>query len=190
MPAPIGPFVGFSLGVLFAWAAADDLGRAQASLLGRSLLVVALFGLLVFAPAAGFFVSLAPDWSYAYLLAERPPALDLGLVLLDAAAVPIGFAIAARYAAARNTLALVRIAAAPVLIPLTFVVLTLHRLSVHATYAQYHGDFGVERLSGSYLGYGILYMLSILLGAVVFTVHTLRKAGAEASEPRSVRGKA
>jgi hypothetical protein len=177
VPAPIAPLVGFVLGVVFAWAAADDLGRAG-GVATRSLLVVSAFSLAVYAPISGYFLAFAPDWSYVYLVDSQrlPGAVDLGLVLMDAASVPVGFAAAARWARARRAGPILRMGAVPAAAALLTVLITLRRLGVHATYAQFHGDFGVQSVSGSPLGYALLWMTLVLVGAVGFTLSWLRRA--------------
>jgi hypothetical protein len=171
--------IGFLLGVVFAWAAAEELARAGLSSATRSLLLAALFGLLVFAPVAGFFLAFSPDWSYAYVVDSQrlPGVVDLALVLTDAASVPAGFVVASRWAATRRLGALLRLAMIPALLTIVFVAAALPRLSVHATYAQYHGDFGTRTVSGSPLGYALLWMLSVLAAAIVWTLRSVRVMG-------------
>jgi len=134
MPAPTAPLIGFVLGIAFAWAAADELGRAGSGITSRSLVVVTLFSLLVFAPVSAYFLAFSPDWSYAYFVdSERlPSAVDLGLVLLDAASVPAGFAVAARRAGSRRLGPLVQIAAFPTLAAGVFLLIASPRLAVSA----------------------------------------------------------
>jgi hypothetical protein len=179
MPAPIAPLVGFVLGIAFAWAAAEELARAGGHAASRSLWLVTLFGLVVFAPAAGFFLAFSPDWSYAYLFDSQrlPGAVDLGLVLVDAASVPAGFAAASRWAAARRLGALLRFALVPLGLVMAFVAFALPRIGVHATYAQYHGDFGTRAVSGSPLGYALLWMSTVLAAAIYWVWRSLRMLG-------------
>lgn len=167
------------LGIAFAWAAADELARAGEQPATRSLWLTTLFGLLVFAPLSGFFLAFSPDWSYAYLVdSQRLPAVvDLMLVLLDAASVPAGFIAASRWAAARRLGAVVRLALAPTLLVVSFLAVVLPRLGVQATYAQYQGDFGTRPVSGSSLGYALLWMSAVLVGAILWTLRALRMMG-------------
>jgi hypothetical protein len=180
VPAPVSPLVGFLLGVAFAWAAAAERGRAHpAELAARSVTVVALFSLLLFAPVSAYFLAFAPDWSYAYLIDTHrlPGATDLIVVLLDVASVPLGFVLGARRMRERRPGAVVRLAALPCLAAVAVLIVALPRLSVHATYAQYHGDFGVRSVAGSPLGYALLWMDSVLTGGVLWTAHALRRLG-------------
>jgi hypothetical protein len=179
MPAPAAPLIGFVLGIAFAWAAAEELARAGGHAGARSLWLVGLFGLIVYAPAAGFFLAFSPDWSYAYLVDSQrlPGAVDLGLVLLDAASVPAGFVAASRWAAARKLGALVRLSFLPVALLIAFFAFAMPRLGVHATHAQYHGDFGTRAVSGSPLGYALLWMFTVLAGAIFWMLRSLRMLG-------------
>jgi len=96
VPAYVAPFVGFSIGVLFSWAAGEELTRASGPLGStRSLMIVVLFAFLIFGPMAGYFLAYATDWSLAYLVDGRhvPSALMLVGVLLDVAVVLLGFAV-------------------------------------------------------------------------------------------------
>lgn len=181
MPAPAAPFVGFFLGALFAWAGAEGLAKGGA-VQGRALTVVALFGLLVYAPVAGYFLAFAPDWSYAYLVDSQrlPSAVDTGWVLLDAASVPAGFARAARHARVRRTGPMLRLIAVPLLIALGVLLAALPRLGVHASYAQFHGDFGTRPVSGSPLGFALLSMTLILLAGTAVTVVWLKRTSRSA----------
>jgi hypothetical protein len=176
----MAPLIGFSLGIAFAWAAADELARSDGTgASSKSLVLVTLFSLLVFAPIAAYFLAFAPDWSYAYLIDSQrlPSAVDLALALLNAASVPAGFAVAARRASAKRLGSLLRLAAVPGLILLVFLLLSLQRLSVHATYAQFHGDFGTRSVAGSPLGYALLWMASILGASIAWTIRWLRAIG-------------
>lgn len=177
MLAPTAPLIGFTLGIAFAWLAAEELARSPGAVeASRSLVLVALFGLLCFAPINAYFMAFAPDWSYAYFVDSRrlPNALDLALGLLDAASVPTGFVMAARGAGAKRLGSLVRLGAVPALLALVLILSSLPRLGVHASYAQYHGDFGTRSIAGSPLGYALLWMAAVLTGAIAWTARCLR----------------
>jgi hypothetical protein len=185
VPAAVAPLFGFLLGVAFAWAAEGELARAQRSpWTTRSMLLSCAFGLLIHAPVAGYFLAFAADWALAYLIDSQrlPGAFELGLVLLDAASVPIGFAVAARAAAARRLGTLIKLAAPPGMVALAFVVVTLPRLGTQATYAQYHGDFGTRPVAGGSLGYALLWMLCVLCLAFAWTWRALRRFGEAAGD--------
>ena len=183
MPAPAAPFIGFALGVLFAWAASNELGRRGGSGLGSLALgVVLAFSLLVFAPINAYFLAFWPDWSFAYLIETRrlPAVTDLLLVLLSAGSCLLGFVVSAKAAAERRTTLLVRLAGSALLPALAFVFATFRRLAQSANYAQFHGDFGIRPVAGSALGYALLWMLAVLAGSVIWTARGL--AGDPTSE--------
>ncbi len=181
MLAPIAPLVGLALGLFFALAACSPNTRSSIALSSRALLVVILFSLLVYAPVCSYFLAFAPDWSYAYLVdSERlPSTLDLALVLINVASVPSGFVLGTRYSGPQQKHLIVRMAAVPATVSLLFIAVTIRRLGVYASYAQYHGDFGTRPLAGSTLGYALLWMLLVLSGATAWTAHNLKRVATE-----------
>ncbi len=177
VPAPTAPLLGFALGVVFAWLAADELARAHASPFAtRSLAVVALFGLLVFAPAAAYFLVFQEDWAWAYLVDRRrmPSAVELALVLLDAAAPALGFLAATSRARARRLVPLLGLAALALAPAFAFVLVALPRLTVDATYTQFHLDFGRHPVAGGPLGWALLGVDAVVVAGVAWTVRQLR----------------
>ena len=70
-----------------------------------------------------------------------------------------------------------RLAALPALLVASFLLATAPRLSVAASHAQYHGDFGTRSLAGSPIGYALLWMSAVLAGGVIWTLHSLRRLG-------------
>jgi len=181
MPAFVTPFLGFALGVACAWAAVGDLGRSTSGLGGRALLLTTAFALLVFAPVAGYFLAFEPDWSFAYFVdSERlPTAVPIAVVLLAASSVPGGFLSAVGDARARRLGRVLRKGAVPALLAAIAVLATFSRLSVHANYAQYHGDFGTRGVAGSPLGYALIWMLAVLGGATAWTLRALQRMSRE-----------
>jgi hypothetical protein len=177
MPVAVAPLIGIALGALFAWAGTEELSRVGGSITSRSLVVAALFGLLVYAPACGYFEAFFPDWSYAYWLdaQKRPVVLDLALVLADGLSVPFGLALFARSAAARRTAAVARGIAVPSLVAGLALIAMLPRLRIFGTYAEFHGDFGTEPLTGSPAGYALIWMVGIVSVAAAWTLRVLRR---------------
>jgi hypothetical protein len=177
MPVVAAPLLGFALGVVFAWAGSEELARLGGGAASRSLVVAGLFGVLIYAPACGYFPAFFPDWSYAYFLdaERRPVALDLALVIVDAASAPLGLGLFSRSAAARRTSLLARGAAVPSAVAAVFLLAMLPRLRVFATYAQFHGDFGTEPLAGSPAGYALIWMTAVVVAAAAWTIHVLRR---------------
>jgi hypothetical protein len=177
MPVVVAPLYGFALGVLFARAASEELARTHGAIGSRSLLVVVLFGMLVWGPAGGYFLAFFPDWAYAYFLnaEHRPVALDMAAVLIASASPAIGFSSFAGLAASRRAEALTRGVAVPAIAATVFVLLLLPRLKLYATHAQFHGDFGTEPLVGSPVGYALVWMAVIAATATSWTVRLLRR---------------
>jgi hypothetical protein len=186
MPAFVAPLIGFLLGVAFAWAAADEIASDPTSVLGsRALVVAVLFGVLVFAPASGYFVAFDGDWAFAYLVNTQrmPSAVVLALVLVDASAVPAGFLFAAPHARRRRIGTVLTLAAVPGLLTLLCMLIFSRRLGVAGTWSQFHGDFGTRSVAGTPLGWALLWMNGVLGVAVALTVRELRRMSA------SVRGR-
>jgi hypothetical protein len=181
MPAPVTPLLGFALGVACAWAAVGDLGRSTSGLGGRALLLTTAFALLVFAPVAGYFVAFEPDWSFAYFVdSERlPTAVPIAVVLVAAASVPAGFLAAVADARAHRLGRVLRKAAVPAALAAVFLLATFSRLSVHANYAQFHGDFGTRGVAGGPLGYALIWMLGVLAAATAWTLRALQRMSRE-----------
>lgn len=179
MPVVAAPLFGFSLGVLFAWAAAGDLSRSSGGVKSRSLVVVGAFALLVYAPACAYFPAFFPDWAYAYFSdsGKRSPAADMALLLLDASSSPLGFLAFSRSAASGRTAELARGAAIPALIAAVFLFAFIGRLRIHATYAEFHGDFGTSPTSGGPIGWALVWMPSVVAGAAAWTFYVLRRFG-------------
>jgi hypothetical protein len=177
VPAPL---IGFTLGVLFSWVAREDIARgAPGSLSSRSLAIVALYSLFVFAPACAIFLVLEPDWAGAYLFdGGRARLLQVAGSLLVLASVPTGFVVAARPTRARRPGEIIRLGMGSGLAALALALLLFPRLSVRASYAQYHGDFGTQAVVGSPLGWSLSWVLVVLALATLYTGAALRRLGA------------
>lgn len=177
MPAPVGPLLGLALGALFGWIVSENPNRAQAALSMAQLTLVSLFALLVFAPIAAYFVAFEPDWAYAYLIDAGPrlAALHALVVLADVASVPLGFALVVRSSNGPRGSLLLRMVGAPLLASALFAVVLFPRLSVEATYAQFHGGFGMRPVAGGPLGYAVIWSVLVLGSAAAWTVQALRR---------------
>lgn len=182
MPVVAAPLFGLSLGIVFAWAGAEELARAGGNAVSRSLAVAASFGILVYAPACGYFHAFFPDWSYAYFLdGERHSvALDLALLLTDGLSIPVGLSLVSRAAATRRASTLLRAASIPTAIALLSLIAALPRLRVFATYAEFHGDFGTEPLTGSPVGFALIWMTAVVVCAAAWTIRVLRRLASAA----------
>lgn len=178
MPAMLGPLVGFALGVVFAWAAGEELARTSGSLFAtRAMAIVVLFSFLVFGPCAGYFVTYATDWSLAYLVDGRrvPSALLLVIVGVDIVSVPIGFALGAARAREHRLFALWPLATVPLAIAAVVVAVLSRRLGVYGTQAQVTRGFGVVPLAGSPAGWAVLWFDACLCAACAWTIRELRE---------------
>jgi hypothetical protein len=177
MPLPFALPVGLLLGMTLAWVARAELARSEVSLvLARPFLVALGLGGLVFAPAVGYFAALHGDWAYLYLVrwSRVPSALDLFLVLVAALQVPLGFAIATPWAIAKRGTRVLKVSAALAALLVVAGVILARRLSVSASFAQYHGGFGAVPLGRSPLGRGILLSWVALALGYAWSLHVLR----------------
>jgi hypothetical protein len=131
---------------------------------------------LVYAPIVGYFVALHGDWSYLYVVRWHsiPSAVDLVLVVLASATIPIAAAVARPYARAARLNVLLRLGAGPAVVALGLAGASARRLATSATYAQYHGAFGVEPLTSSTLGRGVLLAAVALALAIGWTARASR----------------
>jgi hypothetical protein len=177
MPLPLAFPIGLLLGMTLSWMARIELSRSEVPLvLTRPFLVTAALGAIVYAPVVAYFVVRHGDWSYLYLVRSSviPSALDLTLVVLAAATLPIGFAIAAPWAIAKRGPLLLKVAAGFGAVVLVACVLAARRLSVSASYAQYHASFGVVPLGQTTLGRGVLLSWMSLLAGFGWSLRVLR----------------
>ena len=177
MPAFIAPLVGFSIGILFSWAAGEELTRASGALGStRSLAVVVLFSFLIYGPMAGYFLAYATDWSLAYLFDGRhlPSAMMLVGMLLDIAVVPVGFAVGASQVRQRKLMALLPMGVVPLALAAVVVGVLARRLALYGTYAQVQRGGSADPLPGSPVGYAVLWFLLCLLAGIAWTTRELR----------------
>jgi hypothetical protein len=185
VPIPFALPIGFAIGAALAWVAAPELAQDDGSItLTRSFSVVAAFAAILWLPIVGYFVTFHGDWSYLYLVAWQrvPSAVDLGLVLLSGAAILGGFCLAAYPVRKRRLGPVAIMVAAPGVFALIGVALSVHRLAVSGTYAQFHGDFGTEPIAASTLGRGVLLMGAVLTLGLAWVVHSVARM---ASQERS-----
>jgi hypothetical protein len=168
LPAPL---LGFALGVLFAWLARHEIARAApTSLASRSLSIVALYAVLVFGPACAYFLVLEPDWAGAYLFdaGRRARLVSVAGTLLALVSVPLGFLAAAPAARAQRAAGVLRLGAVAGLSTLALTLALFPRLSIRATYAEYHGDFGTEPVAHTTLGWGLFWVCLVVAGATAY----------------------
>lgn len=177
MPVPLAILVGLLLGMTLAWVARAELARSEvAFVLARPFLVAVGLGFVVLAPVVGYFAALHGDWAYLYLVAggRVPSAVDLLLVLLCGATVPLGFALASPWAIARRGSRMLQATAVVAAVLLVISAVFARRLSVSASFAQIHSGFGGVPVGKSPLGRGILLSWAALALGYGWSVHVLR----------------
>lgn len=175
MPALVGPFLALALGAALAW-----IGRAEApredEAAGRArLAVAALFGALVYAPACAYFLAFAGDWALFYLADSRgvPSALELLLVVTDAALVAIGFAAGHLAAKRRAEVALFAMMVAPATVAGALVLAFVPKLRLEGTFHQVTARFGTQPLAGSATGWAVLWMGAMMVAGFVVAARAL-----------------
>jgi hypothetical protein len=174
MPIVFAHLIGLSLGGLFAWVAAPDLARSEKPpALTPAFALVVAFAAFIWFPMVGYFAFFHRDWSYLYLVAHHPSAIDLALAILAAACVAGAFLVVAKPARKRRLGPAFAAIAAPAAMALAALPFALSRLSVSATYAQFHGDFGTEPIGSSLLGKAVLVLGVLATAAVAWTVRAL-----------------
>jgi hypothetical protein len=177
MPLPFAFPVGLLVGMTLVWFARGELSRSEGPLvLARPFLLCAMLAAFVFAPVVGYFAALHGDWAYVYLVRSSrvPSAVDLTLVLLSAAQIPVGFAVAAPWVMAKRNSPLLAVFGVLFGLVLIACVLSARRLGLSATYAQYHGDFGTVPIGRSLLSRGVLLGWAALVFGYAWTVRALR----------------
>jgi hypothetical protein len=180
MPIGFAPLVGLALGAALAWIAAPELSRDDGSIVAsRPFAIVAAFACLVWLPVVGYFVAFHGDWAYIYVVPSQrvPSAIDLGLVLLAAAAVVGGFCLAVDPVRKRRIGPVVAMVVAPGTISIAGLTVAARRLAVSGTYAQFHGDFGTEPIAASTLGKGVLFMGVVVALGLAWSVYSLLRSG-------------
>jgi len=177
VPLPVSILVAFALGATFALVSKAELARHDGPLLtSRAMSIVGAFALLVFMPITAYFAAFHGDWAYLYFVAWQsvPSAVDMALVLAGGACVVAGFAAGVPIARARGVAGMASLIGAPLVVALVILALCARRLVVSASYAQFHGAFGVEPVGATSLGKGILWSAVALIAGVTWTVRSLR----------------
>ena len=194
MPLPFAALAGWLIGLGISWAGRTDLHAHNRPRAGdrheatrpdalraegripRSVVLAIAFAALVYAPIVAYFTALHGDWAYLYVVRWHtiPSAVDLVLVLVASASIPIAAAIARPYARAARLNVLVRLGAGPAVLAIVLAIASARRLATSATYAQYHGGFGAEPLTTSTLGRGVLLAAIALALGIAWTVRVSR----------------
>lgn len=177
MPILIAPLVGFALGVIFAWAATDELAREAGPLIGsRALSLVVLFAFLTFGPAVGYFATYETEWSLFYLVDARhvPSSALLVSVLLDIGAVLLGFTVGAGPARRRRFVPLLPLTMVPLAVGAVVAAVFAPRLSTYGTRADVVRGFAHTSVVGTAIGWAIFFFGACTIIGTAWTVRELR----------------
>jgi hypothetical protein len=101
--------------------------------------------------------------------------LETVSVIAAATSVPLGFFWGAVLVARRRQNVLSRYLAIGAVLTLAICIGLWKRIGTQATYAQFHGDFGLRPLAGTEFGYVILWILLLLGLASTWTLFSLFK---------------
>lgn len=173
-----------ALGALYAWFARGELARLEGPTVGsRAFVLVLAFAAMVYTPIVGFFVAFHGDWAYLYLVSVRQiaSALDLALILLSGASVPLAWLAATRWARTERIGGVAAIGGIPAGLALVLAIAFKRRLATSATFAHFHGDFGTEPIASSHLGRAVLFMGLMGLAGAAWCAYQMRPARALAS---------
>ena len=147
MPIPILAFLTLSVGAAAAVVARYELRATPRPVaLTRGFQAYLIFGCLIIGPLSGYFYYFHGDWSLLYVLdTERVPSAVALIAIVGQIAVgaAIYYVAAAALRAHRDSVALGLVAAGVAGAGLVYLVARA-RIGVVGTYAQYHGDFGLQ----------------------------------------------
>lgn len=178
VPIPLALCCGPLIGLAFARVAQGLLLRTTgAPYNSPAFTIAAVFGWLVLGPLVAVCAALSPDWTLCYLFDSQhtPVMLETVSLLAVASSVPLGFLWGAQLIARRRHNSLSRYLAVGAVLGLVICIGLWKRIGTQATYAQFHGDFGLRPLAGTEFGYLILWMLLLLGLASTWTVFSLFK---------------
>jgi hypothetical protein len=178
VPVPLVICCGTLMGLAFARVVQGLLLRGTTAFYASpAFAIVTAYGLLVLGPLGGVTAAIAPDWSLSYLIdSERSPAmLETLCVVAAAISAPGGYLWGAALTTRRRQNILSRHIAGGAVVALLMCIALWKRMTIQATYAQFHGGFGLQTLEGTELGYVILWMLLVLGLASTWTLYSLFK---------------
>lgn len=183
VPALSFPLIGFTCGVSFAWAAAEELSQRQGALHSSSAWIVALYALLVHSPAVAYLFAVYPDWSTGYMLAPEDfsPAVVPSLLFVNLVLPIVGFLWASEAASQHSALKVVRLGGTSLALVCVVTLVFIPRLVVAANYNEYHHNFGIRSIAGSALGYSLLYLVILTSAAATWTYTALKRLGRKTS---------
>jgi hypothetical protein len=142
------------------------------------------FGAIVLGPAAGYLLAFHPDWAFAYWLApDRFGTAPHSALVLGSALTPVaGYRTSLMLAASPPRVPIIALAGLPAFAAAALLLGHAGRLGVSGTYAQFHGDFGLEPIAGSALGYSVLCVVLVVLFGAAWTLGHLAGLSREVSD--------
>ncbi|MBN1654075.1 MAG: hypothetical protein JXA30_09885 [Deltaproteobacteria bacterium] len=144
-------------------------------LLTNSFFVFVIFISFVLVPASVYFYLFHGDWFLLYSINVQriPSAVALLLFVLEAAIGFFGFLIGAILARGQQLSYGYFLIGTSVLASLSVLFVCPERLAVIGSYAQYHGDFGLQSYGSSVVMKGTLAVGTILIIGIVFLITSL-----------------
>lgn len=179
MPLVSFPIAGIALGAGLYWANSKSLPSSIQPLSASALLILAVVGGLAFAPCVTFVVALAPAWAAGYWF--DPGALPMWALplwsLFNAAMLPVGFALCSfpRREGSKQSHRVWTLASG--LVALAPLVLFGSRTAAYASFAQFRGDYAIQRVASAPLGQALVMCVLGLACAVWWARRCLRFLG-------------
>jgi len=179
LPLPFLLFLGIAVGIAAAAAGQVELRLSpRPPLLTATYSAFLTFVLLVFLPVSVYFYVFHGDWFLLYVVdtGHVPSAIALVGFGLQAGIATLGFLLGSTLVRAQHTKVAYGAIALSVLLAVGNVFLTLERLRVVGTFAQYHGSFGLLAYSGTPLARGGVVMGVFLFVGAAFVLSKLQRA--------------
>ncbi len=183
--------LGFCQGLLFCWAAAEDLRQRETALQSEGSWILLLYCTLVQAACTGYLLTFHGDWALSYWLSASalPGGVGAALCLMSGAAPFLGWLVASPLAKQRRTGPMLYIAAGALSVVVVGVLLTLRRLLVVGSTVEFHNEFGIRSIAGSALGYSLLWMAAIVGTATLWTMGALKRLHLRVGDPTITPGR-
>lgn len=178
MPLPFLLFLGVAIGIAAATAAQVELRLSpRPPLLTASYSAFLTFVLLVFLPVSVYFYVFHGDWFLLYVVdtGHVPSAVALVGFGLQAGLATLAFLLGAVLVRAQQTTIAYAATGVSLLLAVGLCPLTIERLRVVGTFAQYHGSFGLSDYAATPLARGgVVMALFTVVGAVFLLVKLAR----------------
>lgn len=179
MPLPLLLFLGIAIGIAAAAAGQVELRLSpRPPLLTASFSAFLTFVLLVFVPVSVYFYVFHGDWFLLYVVdtGHVPSAVALVGFALQAGIATLGFLLGSVLVRAQHSSIAYAASGVSVLVAVGIVPLTIDRLRVVGTFAQYHGSFGLLDYPETSLARGGAVMGMFVLVGAAFLLSKLRSA--------------